>query len=95
MSEPTVTTTTKLPASCYIFIHATPGSRVGLVMRDVSGFLITKIDRCDMSDEEVRELVETLNKNLRVPADVAARMYQAAITAPHCRQPRLAPCFAS
>lgn len=83
-------TTEKLPATCYIFIHASPGQRVGLVMREVSGFLITDIDRRDMKDQEVRELVDTLNKNLRVTKEVADKMYQAAIFSPHCRHVRAA-----
>jgi len=87
MNEQATPVTEKLPASCYIFVHAAPGDRVGLVMRDVSGFLITKIDRRDMSDTEVRKLVDTLNRNLRIPAEVVSRMYRAAIFAPRlCRQ---------
>ena len=83
------------PASCYIFLHASPGSRVGMVMRGVPGFFIPPhVDQRDMTDAEMKKVVDTLNHHLRVSPDLAQRMYQSAIAVRSC-QLRESPCVAA
>lgn len=81
-----VTTLQRLPASCYIFLHATPGRRVAMLMRGVSGFYITDIDQRDMTDAEVKKVVDTLNGFLQVSPETAQHMYQRAIVSPACQR---------
>ena len=74
-----------LPASCYIFLHAMPGRRVGMVMRGIPGFYITNVDQRDMSDAEVKKVVDTLNGHLKITPDMVQRMYQNAVGLRTCR----------
>lgn len=68
-----------LPESCFIFVHATPGDRVGLVTRGKSGFLITSIDQKDLTDHEVNVLVNSLNSARGINPHTAHRMLDIAI----------------
>ena len=77
---------TNSPSSCYTFIGAEPGDRVGLLTSGVPGFLITRIDRKDMTDAEVRELVVALNSSCGVSEEQAALMYRQSISG--CRRAR-------
>lgn len=74
----------EMPESCYVFIHASPGSRVGIVKRGVGGFLITRIDQKDLSDAEARMLVNALNTSQGITAPVAAAMLNGATTGWRC-----------
>lgn len=85
-----------LPATCYAFIQAPPGKRIGLLLRDCPGALDTYFDQEWMTDSEVRSLVDTKNKNLGVPKEVAEQMYKISFpTNPLVRTaPELVACFA-
>lgn len=74
-----------LPPSCYTFIGAEPGSRIGFICREKRGFCITRIDQKEMSECEVRELVDSLNRALGVSTLQQRRLYQLAITGRVCR----------
>ena len=69
-----------LPQNCYVFIHATPGERVGLVTRGINGFLVTRIDQRDLSDAEAKVLVNALNSTRGVNPDTAQCMLNSAIS---------------
>ena len=81
-----------LPLSCYVFIHAHPGKRIGLVTQGQNGFLITTIDQADLTDGESKMLVNTLNSASRVNPDTAERMLNLAISGwnQSCNDERLA-----
>ena len=51
-----------MPNSCYVFIHASPGARVGLVKKGAPGWLITSVDQKDMSDADARKVAELLHR---------------------------------
>lgn len=68
-----------LPLSCYVFIHADPGQRIGLVTQGQNGFLITTIDQSDLTDRETKMLVNTLNSARGVNPETAERMLSLAI----------------
>ena len=70
----------ELPQSCYVFIHATPGERVGLVTRGLNGFLVTRIDQRDLSDAQAKVLVNALNSARGVNPETAQRMLNFAIS---------------
>ena len=74
----------ELPQSCYVFIHASPGARVGLVKKGAPGWLITSVDQKDMSDADARKVVEVLNGVKGVNPEMADRMLAAATTGWRC-----------
>lgn len=67
-----------MPSSCYVFIHASPGARVGLVKKGAPGWLITSVDQKDMTDADARKVVDVLNGVQGVQPGVADRMLAAA-----------------
>lgn len=83
----------EIPDACYVFIHATPGDRVGLITRGMNGFLITRIDQRDMTDGEVKMLVNALNSARGINPHMADRMLKLAISGwrqPACNEERMA-----
>ena len=70
----------ELPQSCYVFIHASPGDRVGLVVYGCKGFLVTKIDQKDLSDAQAKVLVNALNSARGVNPETAQMMLNLAIS---------------
>ena len=70
----------ELPQSCYVFIHASPGDRVGLVMYGCKGILVTRIDQKDLSDAQAKVLVNALNSARGVNPETAQMMLNLAIS---------------
>ena len=70
----------ELPQSCYVFIHASPGDRVGLVMYGCKGILVTGIDQKDLSDAQAKVLVNALNSARGVNPETAQMMLNLAIS---------------
>lgn len=70
----------QLPQSCYVFIHASPGDRVGLVMYGCKGILVTRIDQKDLSDAQAKVLVNALNSARGVNPETAQMMLNLAIS---------------
>lgn len=75
-----------MPASCFVFIHASPGDRVGMVKRGVSGCLITRVDQKDLTDAEAKKVVQVLNAHNGVLPEVADRMLAGAMTGWRCHR---------
>lgn len=75
-----------MPASCFVFIHASPGDRVGMVTRGISGCLITNVDQKDMTDAEAKKVVLVLNAHNGVEPEVADRMLTAAMSGWRCQR---------
>jgi hypothetical protein len=73
-----------MPNCCYVFIHASPGARVGLVKKGAPGWLITSVDQKEMSGADARKVVEVLNGVKGVNPEMADRMLAAAITGWRC-----------
>ena len=73
-----------MPNCCYVFIHASPGARVGLVKKGAPGWLITSVDQKDMSDADARKVVEVLNGVKGVNPEMADRMLAAATIGWRC-----------
>ncbi len=70
----------ELPQSCYVFIHASPGDRVGLVVYGCKGILVTKIDQKDLSDAQANVLVNALNSARGINPETAKLMLDQAIS---------------
>ena len=70
----------ELPQSCYVFIHASPDDRVGLVMYGCKGILVTRIDQKDLSDAQAKVLVNALNSARGVNPETAQMMLNLAIS---------------
>lgn len=69
---------TTMPDTCYVFIHATPGARVGRVRKGAPGWQPTRIDERGLNDREARCLVNLLNNQRGVAPTTAERMLQLA-----------------
>ena len=63
-----------MPDSCYVFIHAEPGTRVGLVRQGICGWLPTRIDDPNLSDQDARCIVDVLNGTRGITPTMADRM---------------------
>ena len=82
----------EFPTSCFVFVPAAPGRRIGVVTRGQPGVLFTGIDRRDMVDAEARMLVNTLNSARGVTPDTAERMLALSVVVEQeaCNHGRLA-----
>ena len=63
-----------LPASCFVYVAAEPGHRIGLVTHNMPGVLYPGIDRHELTDAEARRLVNTLNSARGVNPETSERM---------------------
>lgn len=73
----------ELPQSCYVFIHASPGDRVGLVTYGCKGFLVTGIDQRVLTDAQAKVLVNALNSARGITPETAQLMLNLAINGWH------------
>lgn len=64
------------PAGCFVFIHATPGQRIGLLQRGKAGFRILPVDPRELSEREVKVLVNALNSARGITPAIAEEMLQ-------------------